>query len=112
MRRYILTEIWIYPVKGLGGIRVPSARVMEKGLEFDRRWMLIDEAGMFMTQRMMRPMALFKPAFANNSFVITLGDDSIGRPFGSHTKNQPMQAVIWDDTVTVFEVSEKISAWF
>jgi uncharacterized protein YcbX len=112
MGRYILTEIWIYPVKGLGGIRVPSARVMEKGLEFDRRWMLIDEAGMFMTQRMMPPMALFKPAFAHNSFVITLGDDAIALPFGSYIKGQAIQAVIWDDTVTVFEVSEKISAWF
>ncbi len=55
-----LSEIWIYPVKSLGGIRVKSARVFEKGLEYDRRWMLIDRDNDFMTQRIYPKMALFK----------------------------------------------------
>jgi uncharacterized protein YcbX len=38
-----LTEIWIYPVKSLAGIRVKSSKVLEKGLALDRRWMLLDE---------------------------------------------------------------------
>jgi uncharacterized protein YcbX len=42
-----LTEIWIYPIKSMGGIRLNSAKVAGKGLEFDRRWMLIDENDMF-----------------------------------------------------------------
>src|SRR3982750_4359969 len=112
MARRILTEIWIYPVKGLGGIRVSSARVMEKGLEYDRRWMLIDETGVFMTQRMTPPLALFRPAFDGNSFKIKLGDESVALPIGTYIKDNPITAVIWDDTVTVFEVSKSISAWF
>src|ERR1043165_4443152 len=98
MARYTLTEIWIYPVKGLGGIRVNSARVREKGLEFDRRWMLVDETGMFMTQRMIPPLALFKPAFHGKSFLITFGDDSIILPFDTFIKENPIQAVVWDDS--------------
>jgi uncharacterized protein YcbX len=112
MPRRVLSEIWIYPVKGLGGIRLPSSRVMEKGLEFDRRWMLIDEEGMFMTQRTIPPLALFKPAFQGQSFQIQFGDDSIMLPFGLQIKDKPIQAVVWDDSVVVFEVSKEISAWF
>ncbi len=108
----ILTEIWIYPVKGLGGIRVRSARVMEKGLEFDRRLMLIDEAGMFMTQRSMPWLALFKPTFQGESFLIKYNDDSTIVPFNACIRENPIQAMIWDDTITVFEVSKAISAWF
>ena len=55
-----LSEIWIYPVKSLGGIQVMSAKVMEKGLQYDRRWMLVDEQGTFMTQRALPTLALFK----------------------------------------------------
>jgi uncharacterized protein YcbX len=112
MSNRVLTEIWIYPVKGLGGIRLKSSKVMEKGLEFDRRWMLVDEKGMFMTQRMTPPLALFKPAFHEKSFLIKFGDDSILLPFGSYIKDNPIQAVVWDDSVVVFEVSKQISAWF
>ncbi|HCM75336.1 MAG TPA: MOSC domain-containing protein, partial [Cytophagales bacterium] len=38
-----LTEIWIYPVKSLGGIRVNKATVLGKGLLYDRRYMIVDE---------------------------------------------------------------------
>ena len=38
-----LTQIWIYPIKSLGGISLSSAVVKEKGLEYDRRLMLVDE---------------------------------------------------------------------
>ena len=40
-----LTQIWIYPIKSLGGISLSSAKVMEKGLQYDRRWMLVDDDG-------------------------------------------------------------------
>ncbi|MEI9911536.1 MAG: MOSC N-terminal beta barrel domain-containing protein [Bacteroidota bacterium] len=43
MSKRIVSEIWIYPVKSLGGIRLSSSKVLPKGLEHDRRWMLIDE---------------------------------------------------------------------
>lgn len=46
-----LTGLFIYPIKACGGIRVEHARVTDRGLEHDRRWMLVDERGIFFTQR-------------------------------------------------------------
>jgi len=40
---YKLSEIYIYPIKSLGGIPVNSAEVTDRGLKLDRRWMLVDE---------------------------------------------------------------------
>ncbi|MBK6840423.1 MAG: MOSC N-terminal beta barrel domain-containing protein [Bacteroidetes bacterium] len=43
----ILTEIWIYPIKSLGGIRLDQSEVLGKGLRYDRRWMLVDGQNRF-----------------------------------------------------------------
>ncbi len=107
-----LTEIWIYPIKSLGGIRLKSAKVFEKGLEHDRRWMLIDEDNEFMTQRLYPKMALFKLSMGNDQFSIRYNSDSIILPFTHSTKPTKIDAKIWDDTVQVFEVSDEFSQWF
>jgi uncharacterized protein YcbX len=105
-----VTEIWIYPVKSLGGIRLASAKVLPKGLKHDRRWMLIDNENKFMTQRVYPEMALFKLSFVSGSFMIRYKDQSIDLPF-SHDK-EPISAVVWDDTVKVLELSKEHSDWF
>lgn len=53
-----VSEINIYPIKSLKGISVESAVVEARGLEYDRRWMLTDRAGKFLTQREFPRMAL------------------------------------------------------
>ncbi len=115
MNRRILTEIWIYPVKSLGGIRVKSARVMEKGLQYDRRWMLVDEKNLFMTQRNFPKMALFKLQFLDPpqaGFKIVRDQDSIVLPLAHPVVDVPIHAKVWDDDVTTFEVSDEHSKWF
>ena len=39
---FILSQIWIYPVKSLGGISLQKAQLQERGLQHDRRWLVID----------------------------------------------------------------------
>src|SRR5579859_4276572 len=112
-----LSEIWIYPVKSLGGIRMKSARVFEKGLEFDRRWMLIDGDNEFMSQRIYPKMSLFKLQFKSHwwsgpKFRITHGQDSISLPGNHSVTAEAIKAKIWDDEVNVCEVSAEYSGWF
>src|SRR6266436_1897194 len=103
MRDLRLREIWIYPIKSLGGIRLKSSKVFEKGLEHDRRWMLIDDDNEFMTQRLYPRMALFKLSMINDQFSIRYDTDSINLSFRHSTKPTKIEAKIWDDTVQVFE---------
>lgn len=46
-----VSEINIYPIKSLKGISLRSAVVERRGLELDRRWVLVDADGNFLTQR-------------------------------------------------------------
>lgn len=112
-----ISEIWIYPIKSLGGIALQKARLQAKGLAHDRRWMLIDENGVAMTQRTFPRMALFKPEIRHDNISVTFTQDGkaiasvqFGRTavqYGSR-----ITATVWNDDVSVLEVDPEVSGWF
>jgi uncharacterized protein len=110
MSKRQVTELWTYPIKSLGGIRVQSAKVLQKGLETDRRWMLIDDQNIFLTQRVHHKMALFRTSWQGNELSVTHAADRISVPMRS--SGEEITAQIWDDTVVVREVDPAISKWF
>ena len=56
-----LSEIWIYPIKSLGGIKLQQAQVTDRGLKYDRRWLLVDENGLFQSHfSFLEPIAHFQ----------------------------------------------------
>lgn len=110
MAFYKISELNIYPIKSLGGIPVQSAMVKQKGLEHDRRWMLVDEENVFLTQRIHNHMALFRMSFGDNGFRVSFKGDDIDIPFTM--EGDPVRAKIWNDEVTVREVSSVHSDWF
>jgi uncharacterized protein YcbX len=107
-----LTQIWIYPIKSLGGISLSSGTVMEKGLEYDRRLMLVDETGTAMTQRVFPKMALFKSSIDKGLLTITHQKHSMKLDLKRPPVSNPVTVNIWDDTVTVLEVDGSYSQWF
>ena len=52
-----ISGINVYPVKGLKGIALEKARCTDRGIEHDRRWMVVDSEGVFMSQREFPKMA-------------------------------------------------------
>lgn len=107
-----LSEIWIYPIKSLAGIRLSRARVKPKGLEFDRRLMLVDETGRFLTQREHPEMALFKVRLDQDRLLIGSKSDELIVELRQPDSGKLEQVVIWDDEVEVIEVNPMYSAWF
>ncbi|HEX4204752.1 MAG TPA: MOSC N-terminal beta barrel domain-containing protein [Ktedonobacteraceae bacterium] len=45
MSEIVLKSIRIYPIKACGGIEVAEAQMEERGFQYDRRWMLMNDAG-------------------------------------------------------------------
>ncbi|HEY9045155.1 MAG TPA: MOSC N-terminal beta barrel domain-containing protein [Ohtaekwangia sp.] len=112
MKDLRLSEIWIYPIKSLGGIRLSSAKVMEKGLQYDRRFMLVDNEGKFMTQRVYPAMALFKLSMHDSTLTVQYQQQTLTLPVipEIHTPDTTVQ--IWDNTVQAHEVHPSYSQWF
>ncbi|GEC72516.1 hypothetical protein SAMN05443543_101483 [Flavobacterium flevense] len=110
-----LSEIWIYPVKSLAGIRLQESKVTQRGLEFDRRWMLVDEKGVFISQREHPELAFFHPKIEEGFMQISHVDvakGSIRFSLSQKNHNLPFDVMVWEDKVTAVEVDAEISAWF
>jgi uncharacterized protein YcbX len=108
-----LSEIWIYPVKSLSGIQLHEAFVREEGLQHDRHWMVVDEAGKFLTQRMYPAMALVDTEISESELLLYYRQDeadgvriAIDNPDGDEL---PVQ--VWKDTVTAKTVSKEADKW-
>ena len=107
-----LTHIYIYPVKSLGGIELTSAVTQERGLKYDRRWMLVDDQGIFMNQRKYSKMALLKTSIGNEKIQVTAPDNS-SIDFPLDKKNgQILDVKVWDDECKGYEVGEIYNTWF
>lgn len=108
-----LTEIFIYPIKSLGGIRVDSAFAEDRGLQYDRRYLLVDENGTFLTQRDLPQMALLKLSFEKNGFKVCNSADnsSITIPLESYS-DEKIMIQIWDDICNSVIVDKKLDEWF
>lgn len=108
-----LSEIWIYPVKSLGGIRVTEAHIEEKGLKYDRRWMVVDENGKFITQRINTKMPLLDVSFDPKGLMISHRfhtEDQVLVPFKSISERL-VEVKVWNDVVTASTVCDQADAW-
>jgi len=80
-------SLHIYPIKGMQPISVESARVLERGLEHDRRYMLIDKNGSFISQRTHAELVFFKPELIDNELVVSHKNESISIPLETSLNN-------------------------
>ncbi len=109
-----LTQINIYPVKSLGGISLSSAKVEKRGLQYDRRWMLIIPSNDFMTQRLYPQMALLQPKIENELLIMQHKKEKVSPlqiPLNSFSKEE-IKVPIWDDTCFAQTYPKEIDDWF
>jgi len=114
MNQLYLSGIYIYPVKSLGGISLDEAEMEERGLKYDRRWMLIDKEGTFVSQRKYHTLALLTVSMTNDVLTVTHKRDQekqISFTIGEQN-GQQIAVTIWDDHCKAIEVSTKVSRWF
>ena len=110
----ILSEINIYPIKSLAGISLNSAEVEERGLKYDRRWVLVDESNTFFTQRDFPEMALINVSVENTGLQLKHKKKTIEPlviPFEFEHKEKS-DVVIWEDVVIGEFYNHEIDEWF
>jgi len=109
-----VSGLFIYPVKSLAGIAVDSAMVTSRGLEHDRRLMLVDENNCFLTQRAYPQMALLQPVLAPDGIYIQHKKNAITPLF---IPQQPaagpkVWVTVWDDVCESISYQPSINQWF
>lgn len=107
----ILSEINIYPIKSLKGISLQKAKIERRGLEFDRRWMLIDEKNNGFTQREFPKMATLGVKILENALQISSGAEKLLVPFEIENKKAE-KVTIWQSKCLAEIYEKSINDWF
>ena len=106
-----LSGIYIYPVKSLAGIAVDTWPVTEKGLRYDRQWMLIDKNNKFLSQRRLPKMALIRTALTESCLLLSApGMDDLVLPLEA-TSSETIECEIWHDRCLAYDVSAQANQW-
>lgn len=109
--KYVVKELYIYPIKSLAGISVQTAQAEEMGFENDRRWMLIDEENQLITQREHPKLSQFYPQIKGDEMEIS-HYDSVHKFLIDESLDEPIFSKVWDDESKVVEVNKATSRWF
>ena len=107
-----VTSIAIYPIKATAEIDLQQAEVRSRGLAGDRRWMVVDEGGQFLHQRIRAKLALVKTTLADGDELLLdapgMSQLHVDRPDGS----QRLDVGVWSDTVGAADAGAEAAAWF
>jgi len=107
-----LSQLHVYPIKSAGGVPLKSSEVDGRGLRHDRRWMLVDEAGSFMSQRRFSRMALIRVRIEPDHLVVDAPEmPSLQVPLWPPDRKLRL-AQIWGDLVEVLAVGDDADRWF
>lgn len=104
-----LAAIVVYPLKGARGIALAESRVLRGGLLHDRRFMLVGEDGVFLSQRTTPRLALVRVRFTGEAIEIGVGKgSSVVVPLAPRGPRRT--ARVWRDDVLATEASDEASA--
>ncbi len=107
----VVSALYVYPIKSCRGIQVREWPVAARGFVADRRWMIVDADGRFVTQRQLAQLALVNTALDGNQLRLRApGRTELVLPL-AHETGESREVQVWQDRA-VGVVHEPGSAWF
>ena len=107
-----LSGLYVYPIKSCAGISMDSAELSATGLRHDRRWMLVDEGGEFMSQRAHPRMALISTRLSNEHLTVAAPSmPDLEIPLGQENGNL-IDVTVWGDTNRGVLAGKGADRWF
>jgi uncharacterized protein YcbX len=106
-----IARLFVYPVKSCAGVELTEAVLTETGLDLDRAWMVVDEAGEFVSQRELPRMALIRPQLKHLDVVLR-APGMLALHLSIDTVEEPVRVRVWDDEVPAFDMGDIAAQWF
>ena len=106
-----VSALYVYPIKACRGFRVREWPVAQRGFEADRRWMIVDMTGKFVTQRELATLSQVETSLDGSSLRISApGHAALSLP-RSYDSGASRTVQVWNDQVRATAHPEG-SAWF
>lgn len=92
-----IASLHLHPIKSCRSIAVAEATLDERGLVGDRRWMVVDERGVFVTQREETRLNLVELAARDGGWRVTAGGEVT---IHEEDAGETTAVSVWGDPVT------------
>lgn len=107
-----VVSLHVYPIKSCRGIDLLAAEVHPMGLAWDRRWMVVDSDGVFLSQRRVPRLATIDVVIGIDHLRISAPDlEDLEVPL-EPSETETLTATIWNDRVSVHPVGRDADVWF
>jgi uncharacterized protein YcbX len=107
-----LSEINIYPVKSLSGISLQESVIVSRGLENDRRYMLIDKDNDLITQREFPELATLRTVFVDSGLEISSIEGASVIISTKFRNSQMIKVRVWDSFCDAVVAEREVNDWF
>lgn len=107
-----VSALYVYPIKSCAAIAVSSARVERRGLQYDRRYMLVDGNGRFLTQRQLPKMALLGTAIDGEELQVSRPDGDMLRLPLLPSFETTTHVKVWRSELDASVADERVNSWF
>jgi uncharacterized protein YcbX len=106
-----LSAITVYPVKAIRGVPRETAMVETAGLRGDRRWVIVDADGRFISQRTHARLALVRGSQEGSLLLLEAPGAPPLRVDAAERPGLRLQVRIWKDTVDARAGFERADTW-
>ncbi|XP_068092775.1 molybdenum cofactor sulfurase [Hyperolius riggenbachi] len=111
-----LNHIFIYPIKSCAPFKVSHWPVEERGLLYDRNWMIVNENGVCLSQKQETKLCLIQPSIDLIRDVMTIqanGMSQVEVPLNDESSRiaQVCQSKVCGDRVPTYDCGEVIGKW-
>lgn len=112
MTRAHISALFIYPLKSARGVRLDQAQVAARGFRHDRRWMVVDEAGEFVTQRSHPELAKVAVKLVDDRLVLERPDAAPLELPAKIDSGESVEVRVWRDECAALSAGQEAAAWF
>lgn len=106
--RVVVTALHVYPVKSCRGIALDVARIADTGIANDRRWLIVDPNGRFVTQRETPRLALVGTRLERDSLALELpGAAPLAVP--PLADGDAREVVVWGDRCPGLDCGDEVA---
>lgn len=103
-----ISSLAVYPVKSGAGISLPEVEVLPTGLAGDRRWMVVDEEGEFVSQRVLPALARLAATPTATGMRLDMGGEGIEVPVPTAGAGR-IPVRVWKDRLDLPEADQAAS---
>jgi uncharacterized protein YcbX len=109
-----VTALYSYPIKGCAATsHDDQAELDERGLRWDRRWMVVDADNNFITQRSKPQLACVRPAVEADCLRVTAPAlPELYVPLIAAQRGPARQVTVWKDTCAAWDEGDEAARWF